>query len=100
VYWWLRQADVDADPALPYLRRSASPAASQVLEPVTTMGATDDPKDRAYLEECRRQSAIIAKEASDPTSEEAQMNRELEAWAAELDANELPYDWGPEGPPK
>ena len=53
-----------------------------------------------FAEECRRQSALIAKDAADPTSEEALSNRELDAWAAELDASEPDYDWGPEGPPK
>jgi hypothetical protein len=53
-----------------------------------------------FAEEARRQSALIAAAAADPTSDEAQMNRELDAWAGGLSAAESDYEWGPKGPPK
>lgn len=59
-----------------------------------------DTEAPGFAEEARRQSAIIAAAADDPTSDEAQMNRELDAWAGESSANEPDYDWGPKGPPK
>jgi hypothetical protein len=59
-----------------------------------------DPDAPGYLDECRRQSAIAADAAADPSSDEAAMNRELERWSDELLAREPDYDWGPKGPPK
>jgi hypothetical protein len=53
-----------------------------------------------FAEEARRQSALIAKAAGDPRSDEAQMNRELNAWADAITEGEPDYDWGPDGPPK
>jgi hypothetical protein len=59
-----------------------------------------DPDAPGFAEECRRQSALVARAAAAPRSEEAALGREAEAFADELLADEPAYDWGPEGPPK